>query len=167
MPATSLPLHSPSIYLSLQQALHCSDLLSNTNSPWSSSLCLGSQAREEENPLWASLWKLCGACQLGQPRLQGTKPNTARLLGNFMHHNFFYFWSKATWTSLLRSQDHKGLLSTDQASHCIFSQEPPTLPHVSHTTGCSSSCPRLLLASLPPAPGLSSILITGRGRSQQ
>lgn len=148
--------------------LCCSDLLSATSSPWSSSLHLGSQAGEKENPLWAFLWKLCRACQLGQPRLQGTKPNTARLLRNFMHHNFFYFWSKATWTSLLCSQHHKGLLSTDEASHCILSQEPQTLPHVSCTTGCSSSCPVLLLASLPPLPSLSSfMLITGQGRSQQ
>lgn len=79
--------------------LHCSNVLSATNSPWRSLLCLGSQAREEGNPLWALLWKLSRPCQLSQPRLQWNKPNTARLLGNFMYHNFFYFWSKATWTS--------------------------------------------------------------------
>lgn len=53
----------PSLFLSMvppftclcKKLLHCSDLLSAANSPWNSSLCLGSQAREEENPLWALL----------------------------------------------------------------------------------------------------------------
>lgn len=88
-----------------------------------------------------------------------------RLLDNSVHHNVFYFSSKAMRTSLLHSQHHKGLLSTEEA--CILSQEPQTLPHLSHITRSSSSCPRLFLASFPLPTRLSSLIpITGRGRSQ-
>lgn len=141
-------------------------MLSATNSPWSSLLCLGSQAREEENPLWALLWKLSRACQLSQPRLQWTKPNTARSLGNFLHHNFFYFWSKATWTSPSPAPNttKKGWAQPSLPLHTkprVF-----RLPHLS--TGCYSSCLRLLLASPPPPFSLSSfVLNTGQVRGQQ